>query len=87
MVKTWYRKISHFLVEDISKKYNMISHQQLNSVNKILIFYTPININKHWLTVIVDLSKSKNLMSLYLTNKESLLIWMDKNTQNVMIID
>ena len=65
----------------------MIAHKQLNSVSTALTFQTPINVNGHRLTAMIDSGATGNFMSESLIERKRLPTRQKKDTYDLVVID
>ena len=65
----------------------MIAHKQLNSVSTALTFQTPINVNGHRLTAMVDSGATGNFMSEGLIQKKRFPTRLKYEPYDLVVID
>ena len=81
-------KRSNLLIKSISKKEcNMIAQKQINSVSTASTFQTPINVNGHRFTAMIDSSATENFMSQGLIERKRLSTRKKDDSYDLIVID
>ena len=76
------------MIKNISKKCNATAQkQQLNSASYACTFKMPININRHKITVMIDLSATEIFMFKKLTDSKGFATQKKDDPYNLIVVD